>query len=160
MGQGVSRDRDAAGRPRNARPRDRLGRPLARTGDGDVAEPDAPALPPVEALDEAQRLLDTGQPFTAHEVLEAVWKQTTGAQRSLWRGLAQLAVGLTHRARGNAAGARALLRRGAETLRDIDGEPFGVPVQDLRSWAQAAADDVDGTAAMPRLRRQAADERA
>lgn len=159
MGQGVTRDRDPAGRPRSARPRDQLGRPLPRSG-GHPAEPDAPALPPLAALDEAQRLLDAGRPFTAHEVLEAVWKETTGAQRALWRGLAQLAVGLTHRARGNATGARALLRRGAATLQDVDGEPFGVPVEDLRSWAQTAADDPAAAPAMPPLRRQAADERA
>ena len=159
MGQGVSRDRDASGRPRNARPRDELGRPQPRTGH-DRAEPDPPALAPVAALEEAQRLLDAGRPFTAHEVLEAVWKQTTGPERALWRGLAQLAVGLTHEARGNAAGARALLHRGADTLRSVDGEPYGVPIAELCSWAAMAADDAGVAQPMPRLRCQAADERA
>jgi hypothetical protein len=155
----VSRDRDAAGRPRNARPRDELGRPLAHNGD-DVAPADAPALPAIQALAEAQRLLDVGRPFTAHEVLEAVWKQTTGPERALWRGLAQLAVGLTHQARGNRTGARALLLRGAETLRLVVGDPYGVPVAELRTWALTAADDIEAGAPMPPLRRQAADERA
>jgi hypothetical protein len=159
MGQRVSRDRDAAGRPRNARPRDELGRPLPRTGH-DVAQTDPPTLPPTEALAEAQRLLDTGRPFTAHEVLEAVWKDTTGPDRALWRGLAQLAVGLTHQGRGNAAGARALLLRGAETLGGVDGAPFDVPVEDLRVWANAAASDPAAAPAMPPLRRQAAEDRS
>ena len=159
MGEGVTRDRDAAGRPRNARPRDELGRPLARADNADAVI-DAPALPPDRALDEAQALLDAGRPFTAHEVLEAVWKSTTGPDRALWRGLAQLAVGLTHSARGNATGAKALLQRGADTLGPVEGEPFGVRVDDLRRWALATAAGDENAGPMPALRRQAADERA
>jgi hypothetical protein len=159
VGEGVNRDRDAAGRPRNARPRDELGRPLARS-EGDAAAGDEPALPPGRALDEAQRLLDEGRAFAAHEVLEAVWKSTTGPERALWRGLAQLAVGLTHAARGNDSGARALLQRAADTLEPVEGEPYGVPVNELRLWAQATAVGDETTDAMPALRRQAADDRA
>jgi len=159
MGEGVTRDRDASGRPRNARPRDELGRPLARSGK-DAATADAPALPPDRALEEAQRLLDAGRAFTAHEVLEAVWKSTTGSERALWRGLAQLAVGLTHAARGNDNGAKTLLRRGADTLEPVEGHPFGVPVDDLRRWALATAAGDETAGPMPALRSQAADERA
>jgi uncharacterized protein len=159
MGKGVSRDRDASGRPRNARPRDELGRPLDRAGDHPAAA-DPPALPPEGALAEAQRLVDAGRPFAAHEVLEAVWKSTTGPDRALWRGLAQLAVGLTHQARGNETGARALLRRAADTLEPVAGEPFGVAIGDLRRWALAAASDETTAGPMPALRGQAADERA
>lgn len=151
------RDRDPSGRPRNARPRDALGRPLAR-GTGEPPAADAPALAPGDALREAQRLLDSGQAFAAHEVLEAVWKATSGPDRALWRGLAQLAVGLTHSARGNEVGARSLLRRGAGTLASVTGRPWDVPVPELRAWALAAA---DGTGQpMPRLVPQAAEERA
>ena len=53
-------------------------------------------------------------PFHAHEVLEDAWKAAPEAERELWRGLAQLAVGLTHAARGNTRGGVALLERGKE----------------------------------------------
>lgn len=153
------RDRDTAGRARNARDRDRLGRPLDRRP-GAIAPDDAPPLDPDAALVEAQRLLDEGRPFEAHEVLEGVWKSTS-ADPGLWRGLAQLAVGVTHRDRGNERGAAALLRRGAETLAPYAGtHPRGVAVDELRSWAETAATAPAGAAAMPRLRRQAADERS
>lgn len=155
----MSRDRDASGRPRNARPRDDLGRPLPRTSDQRV-EPDPPALPPRDALVEAQRLLDAGKPFAAHEVLEAVWKSTTDPDRALWRGLAQLAVGVTHHGRGNARGAAALLRRGADTLASVADEPHGVPVPRIRDWALTAARNPGGAGPMPRLTGQAADDRA
>jgi len=112
----AGRDRDPAGRARNARPRDGLGRPLPRGADGEPPVPDAPALAPAAALEAAQRLLDAGRPFHAHEVLEASWKAAPPAERDLWQGLAQLAVGLTHARRGNAAGAAALLRRGATRI--------------------------------------------
>jgi uncharacterized protein len=155
VGEAVSRDRDALGRPRNARPRDALGRPLARA-DGVPPQEDAPPLPPDDALRLAQRLLDDDQAFTAHEVFEAVWKATDGDERPLWRGLAQLAVGLTHRARGNERGAASLVTRGAQTLREVAGRPHGVPVDELCRWADGGADGP-----MPRLvPDQAADERA
>jgi uncharacterized protein len=110
------RDRDQAGRPRNARPRDALGRPLPRGARGEPGVPDDLALPPVDALAMAQRLIDEDRPFQAHEVLEASWKSAPASERDLWQGLAQVAVGLTHAQRGNARGAAALLRRGAERV--------------------------------------------
>jgi hypothetical protein len=131
----TDRDRDAAGRPRNARPRDRLGRPLPHGAEG-FAPYDDPALPPDQALTEAQRLIDDGRPFTAHEVLEAVWKQTEGTEGELWRGLAQLAVGITHGLRGNDEGAAALLHRAAGHLAAFAGTtPHGIAVDPLRAWA-------------------------
>jgi uncharacterized protein len=108
------RDRDAAGRARNARPRDELGRPLPRSAAQDVPRiPDDLVISPAEAAELGGRLLAEGRPFHAHEVFEAAWKCVPGPERELWRGLAQIAVGLTHARRGNASGAVALLRRGA-----------------------------------------------
>ncbi len=76
---------------------------------------------PEESVAEAQRLLDEGKPFHAHEVFEDAWKSGPEKERELWRGLAQLAVGLTHAARGNATGGARLLRRGAARRRS--GQP-------------------------------------
>jgi hypothetical protein len=132
----TGRERDADGRPRNARPRDHLGRPLPRGSEG-FAPSDERALPPDEALAEAQRLIDDGRPFTAHEVLEAVWKDSSGPERELWRGLAQLAVAITHGLRGNDAGAETLRLRAAEHLAAFAGTaPHGIAVDRLRSWAE------------------------
>jgi len=102
----AGRDRDAAGRARNARPRDALGRPLARGEAGEPMLPDDLQVTPEWALATAQQLLDDGRPFHAHEVLEAAWKAAEPAERDLWQGLAQLAVGLTHARRGNAPESR------------------------------------------------------
>jgi hypothetical protein len=145
------RDRDATGKPRNARARDDLGRPLPRV-DRRAAAADEPALAPVEALRRAQRLLDTGRPFRAHEVLEAVWKETRGPERELWRGLAQIAVGITHALRGNDSGSRALLERGADSLASFASTtPHGIDVDGIRRWAREAAGDGARAAMPPRL---------
>ena len=116
----MTRDRDPAGRPRNARPRDGLGRPLDRAAEpGSAADPipDDLVITGAEAAALADRLLRDGRPFHAHEVLEAAWKSGPAGERDLWQGLAQIAVGLTHARRGNARGAVALLSRGAERVR-------------------------------------------
>jgi uncharacterized protein len=81
-----------------------------------------------EAASLGGRLLAEGHPFHAHEVFEAAWKSIPGPERELWRGLAQIAVGLTHARRGNARGAVTLLRRGADRLRESAGFDPGADV--------------------------------
>ncbi len=149
----ADRDRDARGRPRNARPRDALGRPLAPGAAGVPGVPEALDLGPDDTLTEAQRLLDEGFPFQAHEVLEAAWKGAPAGERDLWQGLAQLAVGLTHALRGNPAGARALLTRAVERVLPYrESAPHGIDVDGLIAWAETARRDADGQPAPPRLR--------
>ena len=154
----TDRDRDATGRARNARPRDGLGRPLPRGAPGVARLAEGVRRPPDETLDEAQAYLDAGMPFHAHEILEDAWKSAPEPERALWKGLAQLAVGLTHAARGNAVGAASLLRRGAAAIDGYSGQnPYGIDVSGLIEWANAAARDLDGAARSapldrPRLR--------
>lgn len=103
--------------------------------------------PPEATLREAQRLLDLGMPFHAHEVFEDAWKSGPEAERELWRGLAQMAVGLTHVARGNVAGGARLLRRGAVAVDVFDGaDPHGIAVGPLAAWARELADRVEVSA--------------
>src|SRR4051812_39037276 len=139
-GMGSARDRDAEGRARNARPRDALGRPLPYGAAGEERAPEGVVRLPRQALAEAQALLDAARPFHAHEVLEDAWKSAPEEERQLWRGLAQLAVGLTHAARGNARGAATLLERGAGNLAPYAAAPpHGIDVPALRTWARALA---------------------
>lgn len=146
------RDRDPLGRPRNGRARDGLGRPLGRLDTGGVERvPDELLLAPSESLAAAQRLIDAGRPFHAHEVLEASWKAAPPEERDLWQGLAQIAVGLTHRARGNPAGACALLLRGAAKISPYaDDAPHGIDVTGLVTAALALAGEVVVSGEAPR----------
>lgn len=138
------RDRDQAGRPRNARGRDSAGRPLPRGEVGVSPIPDDPHLTVAEGLALAQRLLDDDRPFGAHEVLEALWKQTADPdERLVWRGLAQLMVGLTHLQRGNDTGGRTLLERGSVTLSEAQ-QHTAVDVVPWIRWSTDAATAVSG----------------
>ncbi|MFB4316320.1 DUF309 domain-containing protein [Actinomadura sp. 21ATH] len=147
------RDRDETGRPRNARPRDAYGRPLPRGAAGTPTMPDDLTVTPTEALEQAQRLLDEDRPFHAHEVLEAAWKAAPEAERELWRGLAQVAVGVTHVRRGNPRGARALLERAADRIeehsRNAPHAPYDIDapgiVAEARRIAESAENAADGT---------------
>ncbi|MGW5347353.1 DUF309 domain-containing protein [Streptomyces sp. HUAS TT3] len=152
------RDRDAAGRARSARPRDGLGRPLPYGEAGVPRQPEGVVRTPSETVGEAQRLLDAGMPFHAHEVFEDAWKSGPAPQAPLWRGLAQLAVGLTHAARGNAVGGARLLRRGAGALDPAPvAEAYGIDVPGLVAWARElarrveAGEPVDAATEAPRL---------
>ena len=149
----ADRDRDMDGRARNARPRDGLGRPMAHGAPGGVErQPEGIVRSPSQTLAEAQDLLDRGRPFHAHEVLEDAWKSADEPHRQLWRGMAQLAVGLTHAARGNPAGAMSLLRRGAGNIEPYRGEkPYGIDIAGLVGWAHRVADGGGVDAAPPRL---------
>ncbi|RSD13338.1 DUF309 domain-containing protein [Amycolatopsis eburnea] len=136
------RDRDDEGRARNARPRDGLGRPLPYGSDGVERQPEGIVRTPAQTLAEAQRLLDDGKPFHAHEVFEDAWKSADGPDRELWRGLAQLAVGLTHAARGNNVGAASLLERGAANIEPFRAQPpHRIDVVGLREWALKLAEE-------------------
>jgi hypothetical protein len=152
------RDRDPAGRPRNARRRDALGRPLPRdardtsdasdagagVGDSEERIPDDLSLPPQETVRLADQLLRDGRPFHAHEVLEAAWKTGPADERDLWQGLAQIAVGLTHAHRGNARGAVTLLRRGAQRVREFPRpDRYGMAAERMTATALTLADDIE-----------------
>ncbi|MFJ9114871.1 DUF309 domain-containing protein [Streptomyces sp. NPDC102394] len=159
-----ARDRDGEGRARNARPRDGLGRPLPYGAAGVDRQPEGVVRTPEETVAEAQTLLATGRPFHAHEVFEDAWKSGPAEERELWRGLAQLAVGLTHAARGNATGGARLLRRGAAAVSawaaDTERrQPYGMDLTGLSAWARDLAEaverggeSVDAARRAPRLR--------
>ncbi|GHJ60122.1 hypothetical protein NOK12_26400 [Nocardioides sp. OK12] len=129
----TGRDRDDDGRARQARPRDALGRPLPYDAVGVEPVSEDP-LPPLETLAAARELLDVGRPFSAHEVLEARWKDCPEAERPLWQGLAQLCVGLTHARRGNPTGAQRLLERATGHLTayaGTAGPTYGLEIDDV-----------------------------
>ncbi|HEX2499053.1 MAG TPA: DUF309 domain-containing protein, partial [Actinomycetes bacterium] len=110
------------------------------------AIPDDPVLTPTEALSQAQQLLDDDRAFQAHEVLEVAWKAAPDSERDLWRGLAQLAVGLTHAQRGNLVGAARLLRRGADRIEPWETRPpHQIDVAGLITWAASTADQLEAS---------------
>jgi hypothetical protein len=145
---GGDRDRNEQGRAQQARPRDALGRPLPYGAVGVEPISEEP-LSPEATLAYARELLDDGRPFAAHEALEVRWKSCPDEERELWQGLAQLCVGLTHRARGNAVGASRLVERAAERLEAYElaaGPTYGL---DLAGLVDCARTKVSGPGDVP-----------
>ena len=70
--------------------------------------------------------------FDAHEVLEDVWRATEGPEKRFLQGLIQIAVGFHHLSTGNIVGARSLLHRGAEKMRELPARHAGIEVAALR----------------------------
>lgn len=152
----MSRDRNAEGRPENARPRDATGRPLPKGApswrDRLRAKDELQALPPAEAIAEAERLIRDGGPFYAHEVLEGPWHLAEPAERAFWQGLAKVAVGLTHLQRGNAVGARSVLNAAADLLAPYEDGHEGVAVSRVVAQARALAQRDPSTVSPDELR--------
>lgn len=153
------RDRDERGRPRNARPRDELGRPLKRGAQSALPE-EPPAATPEEALERGIEHFNDGRFFQAHEAWEEAWHIAPEDERDFWQGITQVAVGLTHRLRGNARGAVTLLRRGVRRLERYGATYRGIPAGALASFAADAADRIERDGAgvpiePPTLKREA-----
>ncbi len=137
------RDRDELGRPRNARPRDRLGRPLPRDAEPEETIEEFEFEDLDQALAKAVELWNEERFFEAHEVLENVWHAAPEHDRLFWQGVIQVAVGCCHHQRGNVRGSVALLRRAAEKLAAYPDVHHGIDVEQLRVFAEGAADAIE-----------------
>jgi hypothetical protein len=101
-------------RQKPERPRDRLGRPLPWDAENQLHLPDFDAMSLDENHAAGRRLAAEGNWFGAHEAWETAWKQARGTgDEEFYKGLSQMGAGYVHLLRGNAHGARTLLRRGA-----------------------------------------------
>ena len=99
--------------------RDRLGRPLRGSESESRAFPQVPEREYVSgeiAWLEAMDYLQQDLPFHLHEVCEQRWRCAPETERNVWRGLAQWGAALTHRSRGNEAGALRLAQRARSTI--------------------------------------------
>jgi len=65
-----------------------------------------------QLLDRGVDLFNRGDYFDAHEAFEDLWRGSSGGDRDLWQGLAQVCAGLHKWRRGNPGVAARLIRRG------------------------------------------------
>ncbi len=97
--------------------RDRYGRPLR--GSLEQAFPgvvERDQISNAEAWSIGNEYLAQDLPFHAHEVFEQRWKCCPENERAAWQALAQWAAALTHLARGNSQGLKALAQRAQANL--------------------------------------------
>ena len=86
-------------------------------------------------------LFNQGNFYEAHEVLEDVWRETSGPQKSFLQALIQIAVALHHHSTGNVVGARSLLAKASRRLAGCPDPCAGIVVADLSQsvdrWQEA-----------------------
>jgi DUF309 family protein family protein len=94
--------------------------------------------------------------FEVHEVLEAVWKTSVGAERQALQGVIQIAVAFHHLAHANHRGARSLLGEGRGRLASVatgtlPALDVGRLLADTAPWESALASDGPLPEMPPRL---------
>ena len=91
-------------------------------------------LPPLAR--EGMALFNAGEYYAQHDAFEALWMETKGPVRELYRALLQVGVALYQVGRGNRRGALKLLLRSAQWLRELPDECQGLDVARLRADVQ------------------------
>jgi predicted metal-dependent hydrolase len=76
--------------------------------------------------------------FACHEVLEVLWRETTGPQRLFYNGLIHCAVAMYQHRRGNAVGAARQLVRAGVKLQAFRPRHFEVDVDALLTGVERA----------------------
>jgi predicted metal-dependent hydrolase len=80
--------------------------------------------------------------FEAHDILEDLWRDTSGPLRLFYQGLIQLAVGFYHLSNGNRRGALNLLEKGLAKLEAYQPVCQDIDVASLCHEAHAWLDRV------------------
>jgi uncharacterized protein len=88
-------------------------------------------LDPQQHLEGIQ-LLNSGNYFEAHEVLEDVWREAPVDEKKFWQGLVQVAVALHHHSTGNLVGAKSVMARAARNLGPCSSEWQGMKIGELK----------------------------
>ncbi len=131
-------------RQKPERPRDRLGRPLDWGATNELELEDYDSLT-LEANHELARAhVRAGRYFPAHEAWETAWKQARGTDDAeFFKGLSQMGAGYVHLLRGNAHGAKTLLRRASRRIHAYPDGHHGVATTALYEKLEADAAAVE-----------------
>ena len=131
-------------RQKPERPRDRLGRPLdwGATNELELEDYDSLTLEANHELGRAH--VREGRYFPAHEAWETAWKQARGTDDAeFFKGLSQMGAGYVHLLRGNAHGAKTLLRRASRRIHAYPDGHHGVATTVLSEKLEADAEAVE-----------------
>jgi predicted metal-dependent hydrolase len=137
-------------RNKPTRPRDLLGRPLAWEAMNELVLEDYDALTVEQNHELGRRYVREGQWFPAHEAWETAWKQARGTgDEEFFKGLSQMGAGYVHVMRGNAHGAKTLLRRAAGRVGRYPDPHRGVATRALADRLEADAAAVESGTLVP-----------
>jgi uncharacterized protein len=90
-------------------------------------------------LQRGLELIDRGEYFEAHEVLEDLWRAADAAERDFFQGLVHVAVAWHHAGRGNRPGYERQLEKAVRRLEPYAPHHREVDVRDLLLQIEAAS---------------------
>jgi uncharacterized protein len=91
-----------------------------------------------EELERGLELIDGGEYFEAHEVLEDLWRAASAEERDFYQGLVHVAVAWHHAGHGNRPGFERQLAKAARRLAPYAPAHRGVDLVDLLGQIGAA----------------------
>jgi len=103
-------------------------------------------------------LLNHGEFFEAHEVLEDLWRATSEPDRKFLQGLIQVAVAFHHRSCGNLVGFRSVLARACRNLSTYPNVyqrvDLAALLSSLEEWQAVGEDDASTPLQLPAVKFQ------
>ncbi len=94
-------------------------------------------------------LLNDGQFYRAHDVLEEVWRDVHGWTKPFYQGIVQIAISLHHFSTGNLAGARSVMRKARTNLNEYPSSFCGIELDQLRAQLDSWQHAMDNSGAAP-----------
>ncbi|MBI3935036.1 MAG: DUF309 domain-containing protein [Acidobacteria bacterium] len=110
---------------------------------------ESPASTRRERWREGIALFNRGEFFECHEVLEAVWLESSGEEKIFLQGLIQVAVSFHHLRRGNFTGSSRLMRAGLEKISSSSACQHMIHVGSLLQYLKPLAERIEAGQASP-----------
>src|SRR4051795_8629482 len=91
-------------------------------------------------------LINCGEFYAAHEVLEDAWRESTASVKLFRQALVQIAVAMHHHSTGNLNGSRSVLARAIRNITPFEQGYGGLDLDDLRQQLAKWSDALSGLA--------------
>ncbi|MDH4113080.1 MAG: DUF309 domain-containing protein [Actinomycetota bacterium] len=132
------------------RPRDRLGRPMDWGATNELELEDYDSMTLEQNHEVGREHMRARRFFPAHEAWETAWKQARGTDDAeFFKGLSQMGAGYVHLLRGNAHGAKTLLRRASRRVKQYPEGHHGIATGALHDKLEADAAAVEAGDMVP-----------
>ena len=94
-------------------------------------QPEFAILSQQEKIEKGVVLFNSGHFFECHDVIEEVWQEWTGKDRTFFQGIIHVAVGFYHLDNENYRGSRSQLTKGISKLQHYGPVYYGIELKDF-----------------------------
>ena len=94
-------------------------------------QPEFAILSQQEKFEKGVVLFNSRHFFECHDVIEEIWQEWRGKDRTFFQGIIHVAVGLYHLDNGNFRGSRSQLTKGISKLQQYGPAYYGIELKDF-----------------------------